>query len=149
MDIPPALNNLPLPVARTPVCAGFSVLTSRMISHLSLFVADAAAQPPAQGLGSMLVPMVLFGVIIYFIAIRPQNQKQKALEKLHSSLKTGDKVVTTGGIHGIIANVKDGKTLLLKVADNVKLEIDKSAILGVEKSSDNSTPAITATPSAS
>jgi len=120
-----------------------------MISHLSLIIADAAAQPPSQGIGSMLVPMVLFGVIIYFIAIRPQNQRQKALEKLHASLKTGDKVVTTGGIHGMISNVKEGKTLILKIADNVKIEIDKSAISGVEKSADTSTPAITALPSAS
>ncbi len=116
-----------------------------MFSHLSLFVADAAAQPPAQGLGSMLVPMALFGVIIYFVAIRPQSQRQKALDLLHSSLKTGDKVVTTGGIHGIIANVKDGKTILLKIADNVKIEVDRSAIVAAAKPADNSTPATPAT----
>jgi preprotein translocase subunit YajC len=49
------------------------------------------------------------------------------------ALKTGDKVVTTGGIHGIISNVKDGSTLLLKVDDGCKLEVDKSAIATIKK----------------
>ena len=68
---------------------------------------------------------------MYFITIRPQNKRQKELLARMSQLKTGDRVVTTGGIHGTVANVKDGSTLLLKIADNVKIEIDKTAIANV------------------
>ncbi|MEZ0255366.1 MAG: preprotein translocase subunit YajC [Chthoniobacter sp.] len=81
----------------------------------------------------MIVPFVCVGVIFYFLIIRPQNQRQKQLTNLVATLKTGDKVVTNGGIHGIIANVKEGTTLSLKIADNVKIEIDKSAIANVIK----------------
>jgi preprotein translocase subunit YajC len=74
-------------------------------------------------------------VIFYFLLIRPQQKKAKELQSLIASIKTGDKVVTTGGIHGIVSNVKDGSTLSLKVADNVKIEVDKSAIATVDRSS--------------
>ena len=95
-------------------------------------------------MGSMIVPFVCIGVIFYFLIIRPQSKRQKDLETLVTSLKTGVIVVTSGGIHGIISNVKEGKTLILKIADNVKIEIDKSAISGVEKSSETSATAISA-----
>ena len=72
--------------------------------------------------------MICMVVIFYFMAIRPQNKKQKELANLVAALKTGDKVVTNGGIHGIISNVKEGRTLMLKIADNVKIEIDKASI---------------------
>jgi preprotein translocase subunit YajC len=98
-----------------------------------LSLADAAAPTPSNPLGSMAIPMIAMGVIFYFLIIRPQNKRQKDLKSLVSSLKTGDKVVTNSGIHGIIANVKEGSTLLLKVADNVKIEISKDAIATVEK----------------
>jgi len=79
------------------------------------------------------IPFICIGIIFYFLIIRPQSKRQKELQALVSSLKTGDKVITTGGIHGIIANVKEGNTLSLKIADNVKIEIDKSAIATVDK----------------
>ncbi|MDR3406829.1 MAG: preprotein translocase subunit YajC [Chthoniobacter sp.] len=105
-----------------------------MISSLFLTLADAAA-PAGPSPLSAVVPFVCVGVIFYFLIIRPQNKRQKDLQTLVSTLKTGDKVVTNGGIHGIIANVKEGTTLILKIADNVKIEIDKSAITSVDKSS--------------
>jgi preprotein translocase subunit YajC len=64
--------------------------------------------------------------------IRPQKKRQEQQQKLISSLKTGDRVVTSAGIHGLISNVKES-TVLVKVADNVKIEIDKSAITNVLK----------------
>lgn len=70
---------------------------------------------------------------MYFIMIRPQTRRQKEQQKLIGALKTGDKVVTSSGIHGLITNVKDS-TVLLKVADNVKIEMDKSAITNIAKS---------------
>jgi len=69
------------------------------------------------------------------LLIRPQQKRQKEHQRLLSDLKTGDKVVTSSGIHGLIANVKD-TTFLVKVADNVKIEVDKNAIASVSKSVD-------------
>jgi preprotein translocase subunit YajC len=69
---------------------------------------------------------------MYFVMIRPQKKRQEQQQKLVGNLKTGDRVVTNAGIHGLISNVKE-TTVLVKVADNVKIEIDKSAITNVLK----------------
>ena len=82
-----------------------------------------------------LLPFAFIFVIFYFLLIRPQQKRQKEHQKLLSDLKTGDKVITTSGIHGLIANVKD-TTFLVKIADNVKIEVDKNAIASVSKSVD-------------
>jgi preprotein translocase subunit YajC len=96
-------------------------------------IAQTSTPPPQQGIGSMLIPFLCIGVIFYFLILRPQKQQQKKLAEMVSALKTGDKVVTTGGIHGIIANVKDGTTLMLKVDDNCRMEVDKAAIATIKK----------------
>ena len=102
--------------------------------NLAPFLTLAEIAPSGSNpLGGMLVPMLAMGVIFYFLIIRPQGQRQKELKNLIGALKTGDKVITNSGIHGIIANVKEGSTLLLKVADNVKIEINKDAIATVVK----------------
>jgi preprotein translocase subunit YajC len=93
---------------------------------------SAAAQPD---LLQTLLPFLFMGVIFYFLLIRPQQKRQKQHQQLMSNLKTGDRVVTSSGIHGLISNVKE-TTFLLKVADNVKIEIDKSAVAGVEKTAE-------------
>jgi preprotein translocase subunit YajC len=95
----------------------------------------AAQQSPSSGL-SMMIPMICIFVIFYFLIIRPQGQKQKEQQALVSSLKTGDKVVTSGGIHGLISNVKE-TTVIVKVADNVKIEVDKTCVTGVIKRTDD------------
>jgi preprotein translocase subunit YajC len=87
---------------------------------------------PGGGIGSFFVPLIFIFVIMYFVMIRPQKKRQEQQQKLVASLKSGDRVVTNGGIHGLIANVKE-TTVLLKVADNVKIEIDKSAVTNVMK----------------
>ena len=69
---------------------------------------------------------------MYFVMIRPQKKRQEQQQKLIANLKTGDRVVTNAGIHGLIANVKES-TGLVKVADNVKIEMDKSAVTNVLK----------------
>jgi preprotein translocase subunit YajC len=105
-----------------------------MIILLSLVSLAQTGTPPAQpGIGGMLIPFICIGVIFYFLILRPQKQQQKKLVEMVSALKTGDKVVTTGGIHGIIANVKDGTTLLLKVDDGCRIEVDKAAIATIKK----------------
>ncbi|RFC44937.1 MAG: preprotein translocase subunit YajC [Verrucomicrobia bacterium] len=96
-----------------------------------LFLAQAAQQPPS--MTGMLVPMVCIFAVMYFLMIRPQQQKQKKLQETIDSLKTGDAVITMGGIHGVVSNVKDGATLTLKIADNVRVDVEKSAIVTVLK----------------
>jgi preprotein translocase subunit YajC len=93
---------------------------------------NAPAAAPGGGIGSFLVPMALIFTMMYFVMIRPQKKRQTEQQRLMSALKTGDRIVTNGGIHGMISNVKDG-TVIVKVADNVKIEIEKSAITTVVK----------------
>ena len=87
---------------------------------------------PGGGIGSFFVPLIFIFIIMYFVMIRPQKKRQEQQQKLIAALKTGDRVVTNPGIHGLISNVKE-TTVLVKVADNVKIEIDKSAITNVLK----------------
>jgi preprotein translocase subunit YajC len=105
------------------------------ISQL-LILAQAAAPAGPAGQPSILttmMPLVFIFVIFYFLLIRPQQKKAKEHERLISSVKTGDQVVTNAGIHGTVANVKD-KTLIIKIADNVKVEFDRGAVAAVVKS---------------
>ncbi|MEY2557901.1 MAG: preprotein translocase subunit YajC [Verrucomicrobiota bacterium] len=104
----------------------------------AIFLAQAPA--PASGPGSSLIsmlPFVFIFVIMYYVMLRPQMRRQKEQAKLVSSLKTGDRVITTSGIHGLISNVKD-TTVIVKVADNVKLEMEKTSVTNVVKGSDAS-----------
>jgi preprotein translocase subunit YajC len=105
------------------------------------------AAPPQADLLQTFLPFLFMGVLFYFLLIRPQQRKQKQHQQLLANLKTGDKVVTSGGIHGLIANVKE-TTFLLKVADNVKIEIDKGSVSGVEKQSEPKTTVSEAKPTA-
>ncbi|MEG2849367.1 MAG: preprotein translocase subunit YajC [Bacteroidales bacterium] len=87
------------------------------------------AQPAqAGGNWSFLVMMVLIFVVMYFFMIRPQQKKQKEMVKFRNSLQKGDKVVTLGGIYGVVAELKD-KYVLIEVDSNVKLRVDKSSIV--------------------
>lgn len=74
-------------------------------------------------------------VILYYVMIRPQSKRQKEQQRLIAALKTGDRVVTAAGIHGMITNVKE-TTVTVKVADNVKIEMEKSAVSNVLKPSE-------------
>ncbi len=82
-----------------------------------------------------MIMMVLMFVMMYFLLIRPQRQRQKEHEKLVSNVKVGDHVVMNGGEHGIITSTKE-KTVMVKLADNVKVEYERSAIGSVSKKSD-------------
>ncbi len=80
---------------------------------------------------------VILGVMFYFLLIRPQQKQRKEQENMIKNVKSGDRILTTGGIYGIVTNVKE-KSLMLKIADNVKIEITKSAIGSViQKSADS------------
>ena len=99
------------------------------------FLQAAGAAPvagPAGMLGSF-VPLLLIIVIFYFFLIRPQNKKQKETQKMLDALKKGDKIITIGGIHGVISSVKE-KSVIVKVDDDAKIEFNRSAISTVLKS---------------
>ena len=102
---------------------------------LFLFLAQAQPAAPAPGPGGgigFFVPFIFIFVIMYFVLFRPQKKRQQEQQRLVASLKTGDRVVTNAGIHGLIANVKE-TTVIVKVADNVKIEMEKSAVTNVVK----------------
>ena len=93
---------------------------------LPLLQAESAA--PAKGGGSsMLIFLLLMILIFYFFMIRPQQKKQKKLEEARNGLQKGDKVVTIGGIHGKIVDIKE-RTFTLEIAHDVRIEVDKAAI---------------------
>jgi preprotein translocase subunit YajC len=78
-----------------------------------------------------LIPFVAIIGIFYFLIIRPQNKKQKETQKMLSALKKGDRIVTIGGIHGMIQSVKES-TVIVRIDENVKVEFSRSAISSVE-----------------
>ena len=98
---------------------------------LLTLLAQAATGGAANPLASF-VPIILIFIIMYFLLFRPQMRRQKEQARLVSTLKTGDRVVTASGIHGLISNVKE-TTVIVKVADNVKIEMEKSAVTNVVK----------------
>jgi len=81
------------------------------------------------GMSGILLLVVIFG-IMYFLLIRPQQKRQKDVKQMQGNLKVGDRVTTTGGIHGKIAAVSD-TTVSLKVAEKVTIEVDRNAIAGI------------------
>jgi len=88
----------------------------------------------------MIVPMICIFAIFYFLAIRPQSQRQKQQEALIKAVKTGDKIITASGIHGMVSNVKE-TTLIVKIADNVKIELEKSSVASVKRDDSDSASA--------
>jgi preprotein translocase subunit YajC len=89
-----------------------------------------APQGGESGGGQMMSTLIFFAlifVIFYFMILRPQQKRAKERQKLLESLKKGDKVITSGGLHGKIVNV-DEKTILLDVGDNLKLKFERSAV---------------------
>jgi preprotein translocase subunit YajC len=106
-----------------PLLAVFSVLAE---------ATPAAPTGPAGLLANPLVMMGLLFVMFYFLLIRPQQRQRKELTARIASLQSGDRVVTTAGIHGIVHNVKD-HTVVIKVAEGTMIEFDKPAVAVVHK----------------
>ena len=97
-------------------------------------------QPPGGAFGQF-VPFILIFVIFYFLLIRPQKQKQKKLQRQVDAMRPGDKVITAGGIHGLITGIKK-LSVTVKVDNNTKIQFEKSAIATViSKNSGQSEPA--------
>jgi preprotein translocase subunit YajC len=88
------------------------------------------------GLGgfAQLLPILLIIGVFYFLLIRPQQKRQKQLQETVASLKIGDRVVTTGGVIGVITTVRD-TSFLIRSADKSILEIARSAVAGIDEES--------------
>lgn len=98
------------------------------MNTLNMFLLQAPAQGQ-QGSGySGLIMIVLIFVVFWLFFIRPQNKKQKEEQKFREALQKGDDVVTIGGIHGKVVDVKE-TTVLISIDSNVKIEVEKSAIV--------------------
>lgn len=85
-----------------------------------------------QSLVSSFIPLVLILFVFYFLVMRPQYAKQKEFKRMINNIAKNDEVVTIGGIHGTVVLVKD-KTVILRIDENVKVELDKTAIARIEK----------------
>jgi preprotein translocase subunit YajC len=79
-----------------------------------------------------LLPLFFIFIVFYFLLIRPQKLKDKEHKEMLGKLTKNDEIITTGGIHGTVINVRD-KTVTLRVDDNVKIEIEKNCIVAVAK----------------
>ncbi len=90
-----------------------------------------AQQTGPQNILVQFAPIIIIGVIFYLLIFMPMRRRQKKLELMIGALKTGDKVITNSGIYGVVAGVKD-KTLILKIADQVKIEISRNAVAGLQ-----------------
>ena len=110
---------------------------SKMSSLISPaeFLAQTTAPAGPQG-GSpawmQILPMVLLFAAMYFLMIAPQRKKQKEHEKMLKALESGDEIVTTGGIFGVITNVKEDR-FVVRISDNTKIEIGKAFVQTVLK----------------
>ena len=99
-----------------------------MLNFILMQAATAAAGTAQQGSGwSFWVMMILIFVVFYFFMIRPQQKKQKELQKQREALKKGDKVITAGGIYGNIKEVQE-TTFLIEVSKDVTLKVDKGSV---------------------
>jgi preprotein translocase subunit YajC len=87
------------------------------------------AQQTSDG-GGMMQTIILFGlifVIFYFMIIRPQQKRQKERQKMLDALEKGDKILTSGGIYGVVIGIED-KVVLVQIADNVKVKVDRGSV---------------------
>ena len=103
--------------------------------------AYAMGAPPAGGgepspIASLL-PFALMFLVLYLLILRPQMKKQKQQQQMIDELEKGDQVVTSGCIHGLIQNIKDD-IIVLKIAENVKIELSRSAVSRVVNTEDDS-----------
>ncbi len=86
------------------------------------------ATPAAGGMGSTVFMLVMMLAIMYFVMIRPENKRKKEAEEMRAAVKKGDKVVTIGGITGVVVDVKDNRFVLETGADQVRIEFEKWAL---------------------
>ncbi|MBQ9174714.1 MAG: preprotein translocase subunit YajC [Bacteroidales bacterium] len=100
------------------------------MSYLTIVLQAQAAAPQSGGAASMWIMLLLIFGVMYFFMIRPQRKQQKELENFRKELKKGDKVVTAGGIYGVVDEVKENTpTVMLKISGDVKIKVDKNSLV--------------------
>ena len=99
-----------------------------MCSGTLLLLAQASAQPSGIAL---FLPLILIMVIFYFLMIMPAQRRQKKVAEMLRNLKTGDKVITNGGIYGTIVGLDDD-SVQLRIAEQVKIKVSRAAIAGLQ-----------------
>jgi preprotein translocase subunit YajC len=97
----------------------------------NVLLAMGTAPGPGVNPFVQLIPIALVFAIFYFIILLPTKRKQKKLQEFLDALKVGDRVVTNGGIYGSVAKV-NGNTVHLQIADKVRIELSKNAIVGYQ-----------------
>lgn len=95
-----------------------------------MFLQQPASQPSALGPLIMFLPII---AIFYLIVFRPARQRQKKLQEMIDNLKTGDRIITTGGLLGTIVGLR-GEHLQVRIAENVKVEISRNAVASLQQS---------------
>ena len=97
---------------------------------------------PEQGgfLGSPMIMIVLMIVFFYFFIMRPQSKKQKAIDQFRNSLIVGDTVVTGGGLYGKVKEIKDN-CIIIEIANNVCVKVDKNSVFQDTTANTSNTPA--------
>lgn len=95
--------------------------------NLAILLQVPASTEGGMGQYGSIIMLVLIFVVFYFFMIRPQMKKQKEIKKFRDSISVGDKVITAGGIYGKIKEVKDN-TIILEIADNVRITVDKGSV---------------------
>jgi preprotein translocase subunit YajC len=98
-------------------------------SGATLAQAGPSGQP---NMLATLLPLLLIVVVMYFLMIRPQQKRQKQHQAMVNALKTGDEVVTTGGMYGTVAGVDDRKNVVyLKISQDIKVKVERHAVARV------------------
>ena len=98
-------------------------------------LAQQAGAPDMMSNLIQFAPIIIIGVIFYLLIFMPMRKRQKKLDLMINALKNGDRVITSSGIYGTVAGVKD-KTFILKIADQVKIEVAKNAVAGLQSPED-------------
>jgi preprotein translocase subunit YajC len=106
-------------------------MATSVISSTLAFLLQGGAQPSSIGL---FLPLILIMVIFYFLMIMPAQRRQKKVAEMLKNLKTGDKVITNGGIYGTIVGLED-EAVQLRIAEQVKVKVSRSAIAGLQAES--------------
>jgi len=110
-----------------------------VLLDLTIAMAPPQGGSGSDGLFSTLIMFMLIIGIFYFMILRPQQKRQKERQKLLEAIKKGDRVVTAGGMYGVIAGL-DEKTVLVQVADNVKIKFERGSIGSIVKEGETAPP---------
>lgn len=102
--------------------------------YFGAILAQASSPKGGGNFLTSLFPLILIVVVMYLLLIRPQQKRQREHRRMVSELKPGDEIVTSGGMHGSIAGIREKQqTLLVKIADNVKVEVDRASVGRVKR----------------